>query len=168
MRAGGSYHEESIKQNGGEKMDQPHKDFVLQVIDGATDLTLATVREDGFPQATTVSFAHDGLDLYVGIGKDSQKARNIRKNNKVSLTVNLPYTDWREIKGVSMSALADLIEDKAGMEAAGAILLKRFPQMAELAHTEMAQNMAILRIRPQLVSVLDYTKGFGHTELVSV
>lgn len=149
-------------------MDQSHKDFVLQVIDGATDLTLATVREDGYPQATTVSFAHDGLDLYVGIGKDSQKAHNIRKNNKVSLTINLPYTDWREIKGVSMSALAEIIEDQAGVDAASAILLKRFPQVAEWAATEMANNMAIIRIKPQLVSVLDYTKGFGHTELVSV
>lgn len=148
-------------------MDQSHKDFVLQVIDGATDLTLATVREDGYPQATTVSFAHDGLDLYVGIGKDSQKAHNIRKNNKVSLTINLPYTDWREIKGVSMSALAEIIEGQAGVDAASAILLKRFPQVAEWAATEMANNMAILRIKPQLGSVLDYTKGFGHTELVS-
>lgn len=37
------------------KMDQSSKDFVLQVIDGANDLTLATVRDDGYPQATTVS-----------------------------------------------------------------------------------------------------------------
>lgn len=148
-------------------MDQIFKDFVLQVIDGATDLTLATVRPDGFPQATTVSYAHDGLSLYVGIGKHSQKADNIRANNKVSLTINLPYQDWRDIKGLSMSALAQVVEDPAGIATAKACLLKRFPQIAEWSDAPMAGEMAFLKITPQVISMLDYSKGFGHTEQVA-
>jgi hypothetical protein len=31
----------------------------------------------------------------------------------------------------------------------------------------MAEQVALLRITPQVISVLDYTKGFGHTELVT-
>lgn len=145
-------------------MDQSFKDFVLHVVDNANDLTLATVRPDGFPQATTVSFAHDGLNLYVGIGKHSQKANNVRQNNKVSLTINLPYHDWREIKGLSMSALAEVLEDGAGVETAKACLLQRFPQIAEWSDAPMAGEMAFLKITPQVISVLDYSKGFGHTE----
>ena len=145
-------------------MDQSFKDFVLHVIDNANDLTLATVRPDGFPQATTVSFAHDGLSLYVGIGKHSQKANNVRQNNKVSLTINLPYDDWREIQGLSMSALAEVLEDGAGIETAKACLLRRFPQIAEWSDAPMAGEMAFLKITPQVISVLDYSKGFGHTE----
>lgn len=148
-------------------MEQSNRDFVYSVMDGANDLTLATVRPDGYPQATTVSFAHDGLCLYVGIGKDSQKARNIRANNKVALTINLPYDDWRAIKGLSMSALAEILEADHDVAAAKACLLKRFPQVAEWGEQAIAENMAFLRISPQLVSVLDYTKGFGHTELLS-
>lgn len=148
-------------------MDQIFKDFVLQVIDGATDLTLATVRPDGFPQATTVSYAHDGLNLYVGIGKRSQKAGNVRANNKVSLTINLPYQDWRDIKGLSMSALAQVVEDAAGIATAKACLLKRFPQIAEWSDAPMAGEMAFLKITPQVISMLDYSKGFGHTEQVA-
>lgn len=145
-------------------MDQSFKDFVLHVIDNANDLTLATVRPDGFPQATTVSYAHDGLSLYAGIGKHSQKAHNIRHNNKVSLTINLPYDDWREIKGLSMSALAEVLEDGPGVETAKACLLRRFPQIAEWSDAPMAGDMAFLKITPQVISVLDYSKGFGHTE----
>lgn len=147
-------------------MDQSFKNFVLQVIDGAADLTLATLRPDGFPQATTVSYAHDGLNLYVGIGKRSQKADNIRHNNKVSLTINLPYQDWREIKGLSMSALAEIVEDGAA-DSAKACLLKRFPQIAEWGDAAVANEMAFLKITPQVISILDYSKGFGHTELVT-
>ncbi len=148
-------------------MDQSFKDFVLQVIDGATDLTLATLRPDGYPQATTVSYAHDGLSLYVGIGKHSQKAENIRHNNKVSLTINLPYQDWREIKGLSMSALAEIVQDGAGVATAKACLLKRFPQIAEWGDSAVAGEMAFLKITPRVISILDYSKGFGHTELVT-
>lgn len=148
-------------------MDQSFKDFVLHVIDNANDMTLATVRPDGFPQATTVSYAHDGLNLYAGIGKHSQKANNIRQNNKVSLTINLPYDDWREIKGLSMSALAEVLEDGPGVDTAKACLLQRFPQIAEWSDAPMAGEMAFLKITPQVISVLDYSKGFGHTELES-
>jgi general stress protein 26 len=149
-------------------MDQTFKDFVLNVIESANDLTLATVRPDGYPQATTVSFAHDGLNLYVGIGKRSQKADNVRHNNKVSLTINLPYQDWREIKGLSMSALAEIMEDSAGVDAARACLLRRFPQIAEWSDAALASDVAFLKITPQVVSILDYSKGFGHTELATV
>jgi general stress protein 26 len=148
-------------------MDQPNKDFVIGVIEGAHDLTLATIRPDGYPQATTVSFAHDGLTLYVGIGKHSQKANNIRQNNKVSLTINLPYRDWREIRGVSMSALAEILDEPQAVASARECLLRRFPQVAEWAGPDMAADIAFLKITPQVISVLDYSKGFGHTELVT-
>ncbi len=148
-------------------MDQSFKDFVLNVIESANDLTLATVRPDGYPQATTVSFAHDGLNLYVGIGKHSQKADNIRHNNKVSLTINLPYQDWREIKGLSMSALAEIMDDGADADTARACLLKRFVQIAEWGDAALASDVAFLKITPQVISILDYSKGFGHTELAT-
>lgn len=149
-------------------MDQPNKEFVMRVIEGAHDLTLATIRPDGYPQATTVSFAHDGLTLYAGIGKHSQKANNIRQNNKVSLTINLPYDDWRSIKGLSMSALAEVLDDPRAIAVAQDCLLRRFPQVAEWGGPDMGAQVAFLRITPQVISVLDYSKGFGHTELVTV
>jgi nitroimidazol reductase NimA-like FMN-containing flavoprotein (pyridoxamine 5'-phosphate oxidase superfamily) len=147
-------------------MDQPHREFVLHVMDTAQDLTLATIRPDGYPQATTVSFAHDGVLLYVGIGRHSQKAENIRRNDKVSLTINLPYCDWREIRGLSMSARAEILEAPAEVETARACLERRFPAVSEWCGPDMSAEVAFLRIRPETVSVLDYSKGFGHTELV--
>jgi len=158
----GFYHR--LPENGEEVMDQPNKEFVLRVIEGAQDLTLATVRPDGYPQATTVSFAHDGLTLYIGIGKHSQKANNIRQNNKVSLTINLPYDDWRTIKGLSMSASAEILDDPQAAATAQDCLLRRFPQVQEWGDPNVAADVSFLKITPQVISVLDYSKGFGHTE----
>jgi general stress protein 26 len=148
-------------------MDQANIAFVKDVIDRASDLTLATIRPDGYPQATTVSFAHDGLALYAGIGRNSQKARNIRANNKVSLTINLPYDDWSQIKGLSMSAHAGIVEDARDLAIAKACLLRRFPQVAAWADQGMSADIVFLKITPQVISILDYSKGFGHTELLN-
>jgi nitroimidazol reductase NimA-like FMN-containing flavoprotein (pyridoxamine 5'-phosphate oxidase superfamily) len=148
-------------------MESSNHDFVLHVLDTAQDLTLATIRPDGYPQATTVSFAHEDMVLYVGIGRNSQKAENIRRNDKVSLTINLPYHDWREIRGLSMSAIAELLDDPEQAARAAACLEQRFPAVAEWGGPDMGHDVAFLRIRPQMVSVIDYSQGFGHTELVS-
>jgi nitroimidazol reductase NimA-like FMN-containing flavoprotein (pyridoxamine 5'-phosphate oxidase superfamily) len=148
-------------------MESSNHDFVLHVLDTAQDLTLATIRPDGYPQATTVSFAHEDMALYVGIGRNSQKAENIRRNDKVSLTINLPYHDWREIRGLSMSAIAELLDDPEQAARAAACLEQRFPAVAEWGGPDMGHDVAFLRIRPQMVSVIDYSQGFGHTELVS-
>lgn len=148
-------------------MTTAHRDFLESILDGASDLTLATIRPDGYPQATTISYAHEGLTLYAGIGRQSQKARNIRADPRVSLTINLPYRDWHEIRGLSMAAQACVLDDATQVERAQACLLARFPQVKNWHHTDMASNIAFLQIVPRVISVLDYTRGFGHTELFS-
>lgn len=148
-------------------MDGNQHAFTQHVLDSAQDLTLATLRPDGYPQATTVNFAHEDMLLYVGIGRRSQKADNIRHNDKVSLTINLPYRDWREIRGLSMSGHAEILDDPAQAEIARACLERRFPAVSEWIGPDMAAEVAFLRIRLVLVSVIDYSKGFGHTELVT-
>jgi general stress protein 26 len=149
-------------------MDQSTQDFILNIIDNGKDLTLATIRPDGYPQATTVSYANDGLTIYVGIGKNSQKANNIRHCNKVSLTINAEYEDWNHIKGLSMGAIAEMMSDPEEIKHAGACMIKRFPQVAEWAKSPQAAEMVLMKITPQVISVLNYEKGFGHTELVTV
>lgn len=149
-------------------MDASAQKFILNIIDNAKDLTLATIRPDGYPQATTVSFANDGLTLYVGIGKESQKAQNLRQNNKVSLTINNDYKDWNQIKGLSMGGEAEILSDPDKIARAAECMIKRFPQLAEWAKTDQVNEFQILQIQPQVISILDYEKGFGHTELVTV
>jgi hypothetical protein len=37
-------------------MDPALREEILSVLKGATDMTIATIRPDGYPQATTVSY----------------------------------------------------------------------------------------------------------------
>ncbi len=148
-------------------MDSATHDKILAILDEATDMTIATVRPDGFPQATTVGYVHDGVTLYFGTAGDSQKARNIELCDKVSLTVTLPYDRWELIRAVSMGARATRLADKEEIAKVGRLMLKKFPQGADFGPEE-ADSIALFAVRPVVISVLDYRKGFGHTELIEV
>ncbi len=144
------------------------RDEILAILAGENDMTLATIRQDGYPQATTVSYANDGLNLYFGCASDSQKARNLARNEKVSLTVNLPYSNWSEIRGLSMGGKATPISDPKEVERAGRLLLQKFPEGIAEYESDGMQGVALFRITPEVISVLDYRKGFGHTDFVQL
>lgn len=149
-------------------MNESTQTQIAEIMREAKDMTLATVRPDGFPQATTISYANDGTTIYAGIGKESQKADNIRHCDKVSLTINLPYTDWLHIKGLSMAGHAEILQAPAEIAHAVACLRGRYPQLNQWVPTNLAEDIALLKIVPLMVTVLDYQEGFGHTEQVSM
>ncbi|MDH3662099.1 MAG: pyridoxamine 5'-phosphate oxidase family protein [Alphaproteobacteria bacterium] len=140
---------------------------IVSIIDDVQDMTIATVPEDGYPQATTVSYVNDGLTIYLGTTDDTQKARNIARNNKVSFTIDREYGTWDEIESLSMGGIATLVTDPKEQQKAGKQFLEKFPQVAEYFSME-TENAVLFRIEPKVISVLDYSKGFGHTELVTL
>ena len=146
-------------------MDENLLETIKTILANGKDMTIATVREDGFPQTTTVSYVSDGTTIYFGCDPNSQKARNIKQNAKVSLTVDLDYTDWNRIQGLSMGATAEQVTDADEMELMADLMLKKFPQVAEFVSDKL-DELAVFRITPKVVSVLDYSKGFGHTDQV--
>lgn len=97
-------------------MDPALKEEILSILQGASDMTIATVRDDGYPQATTVSYVNDDLAIYFGCAAKSQKAKNIARSNKISLTVNMPYTNWDDIRGLSMGGRAERVTDPREMD----------------------------------------------------
>jgi general stress protein 26 len=150
-------------------MDAKTKRFILDIIGSRNDLTLATLRPDGFPQANTLSYAADGFTLYFGTGRESEKVKNIQHCSKVSLTIDVPYADWNEIRGLSMGALAQVLpDDSAESVHAMRVLTKKFPAVWDMPPPVEPASIVFVKIVPKVISVLDYRKGFGHTELVEV
>lgn len=146
-------------------MEDASRKSVLSVLDDARDLTIALNRPDGYPQATVVSFVNDGLKIYFGCSKDSQKFRNIALDDRMSATVTAPYEDWREIRGVSIGGRAVRVEEDVELMRVSELMLRRFPQIAEFISIGDPDAIAVFRIEPEVISVLDYSRGFGHAEL---
>lgn len=148
-------------------MDEEIRARIESILTRGKDLTIATLRDDGYPQATTVSYVNDGLNLYFVCESTAQKARNIDKDNRVSLTVDLHYNDWGEIEGLSMAAVAQRVTDPDELARARTLLYRKYPQIADYEPLDL-QTIAVIRVTPKIVSVLDYSKGFGYTELVEL
>lgn len=148
-------------------MSSELKQTLLSILKEGKDLTVATVRPDGAPQATTVSYASDGLSIYFGCGSQSQKAQNLARDGRVSMTLNLPYVDWSQIRGLSVFGRARRLTDPDDLVQAGELFFEKFPEIAQYVSGD-DDGPYMFQVTPEFVSILDYSKGFGHTDLVRV
>ena len=151
-------------------MDEQTRRKVLKLLDEHRNMTIATLRPDGWPQATTVGYANEGLTLYFLCGLDSQKAQNLARDERVSLAIDDDTQPVMQITGLSMAAHARPVTDRAEAQKALRMLLAKYPPQEVPAGWKMPQpeEVRIFRVEPNVISVLDYTKGFGHTDLVRV
>jgi nitroimidazol reductase NimA-like FMN-containing flavoprotein (pyridoxamine 5'-phosphate oxidase superfamily) len=149
-------------------MEAQLRKTILGLLDQHRIMTIATLRSDGWPQATTVGYVNSGMTLYFLCGRDSQKARNLSNDDRVSLTINHDTPQIMEITGLSMAARAERVTDKTEAEQVLQMLPLKYPEQASLpGPMPSADDVAIFRVTPTVISVLDYSKGFGHTDLVT-
>jgi nitroimidazol reductase NimA-like FMN-containing flavoprotein (pyridoxamine 5'-phosphate oxidase superfamily) len=147
-------------------MDEEIRDKILKLLDQHRIMTIATLRPDGWPQATTVGYANEGLAIYFLCGLDSQKAKNLARDNRVSLTIDHDTKDIMAIAGLSMAARAQAVEDRAEAEKVLRMLPLKYPDATPLPmQMPGPDDVRLFRLRPTVISVLDYSKGFGHTGL---
>jgi len=149
-------------------MDEALRAKILALLEQHRIMTIATLRPDGWPQATTVGYASEGLTLYFLCGLDSQKARNLARDDRVSLTIDHDTPQVMEIAGLSMAARATPVTDPADGEKVLRLLMQKYPQQASFPlPMPKPSEVRIFRVTPSVISVLDYTKGFAHTDLVT-
>jgi nitroimidazol reductase NimA-like FMN-containing flavoprotein (pyridoxamine 5'-phosphate oxidase superfamily) len=84
-------------------MDAAIRQKILELLDQHRLMTVATNRPDGWPQATTVGYVNDGLALYFLCAPQSQKAQNLGRDDRVSLTIDHDASDPMAITGLSMA-----------------------------------------------------------------
>lgn len=152
-------------------MDELMKRKIVSLLDAHRIMTVATLRPDGWPQATTVGYANEGTALWFLCGLQSQKARNLAGDNRVSITIDHDTADVMAITGLSMAARAHRVSDPAEAQKVLQRLMAKYPdappETAQKLKMPSPEEVALFRVEPEVISVLDYSKGFGHTDLVS-
>ena len=156
------------------------KALILRLLDEHRVMTIATNRPDGWPQATVVGYVNDGYLLYCFVARNAQKYANIMRDPRVSIAIGSDAADPMAIKGLSLAGLASEVTDRSEFDDISKLRLQRYPEYLTLpppassddALTRVAPEIspgriALLRIAPEVISVLDYTKGFGHSDLVT-
>ena len=145
-------------------MDEGTKKEVIGYMDKHNVCSIATLRDDGFPQVNTVEYVNDNLILYFATDPNSQKIKNIKRNSKVSLSIDEDYPDWSKIKGISLGGTAKIISDENMIEKIANLYLKKFPFVADFPETELSW----IEVTPIVISWLDYTVEFGNHVLSKV
>lgn len=144
-------------------MEQP----ALTILDANRIMSIATVRPDGWPQATIVGYANEGFRLYFLIYRSSQKFANIAGDKRVAITVGQEPSEVSQIKAVYAGCEVHEVTDLGERSRAWMLLAKRHPNLTDLAPPEAA-DVATMVAECRYVSVLDYTQGLGHTESLTL
>jgi nitroimidazol reductase NimA-like FMN-containing flavoprotein (pyridoxamine 5'-phosphate oxidase superfamily) len=156
------------------------KDLVLELLNEHRVMTIATNRADGWPQATMVGYVNDGFMLYCFIARSCQKHTNILRDPRVSITIGNDARHPLDIKALSLAGRACVVDDGDERDHVAALRLRRFPEYASapsspvrdaalsrVAPRPPSAGVVLLRIAPEIFSVLDYSKRFGHSDLVT-
>jgi uncharacterized pyridoxamine 5'-phosphate oxidase family protein len=137
---------------------------ILAMLDENSVMSIATLRPDGWPQATMVGYVRDDLTLYFAIGRKSQKFANLKRDSRVSIALGRDSRD--HIRGLSMAARVSQVMDIEEVVRVNALLADRYPKQVPFAPRETSS--ALMRAAPRLISVIDLEKGPGQPELVQV
>lgn len=143
------------------------KDKAVDILRDNRLMAIATLRADGWPQTTMVSYANDGILIYFIVSRASQKFANIELDDRVSLVIGRDFHDPATIKAVSIAARASEVRDSMQRHEAVKMLLDRHPGLRRLERPQ-AGHSAVMRANPEIITILDYSKGFGHADLLTV
>ncbi len=137
---------------------------ILAVLGENRIMSIATLRPDGWPQATLVGYAHHDLTLYFVVGASSQKLRNIQREPRVSIAIGRDSPD--HIRGLSMAALASVVTDFDEVERLNDLIAERCPQQILFAPRQASS--AVLCAKPTIISVIDHSKEPGQPDVLRV
>ena len=141
------------------------KQKAIDILQDNRLMAISTLRPDGWPQTTMVSYANEDILLYFIVSRQSQKFANIERDDRVSLVIGRDFHDPSTIWAVSIAASE--VRDPQQRQRAVKLLLERHPGLQKLERPEPGHS-AIMRANPEVITILDYSKGFGHADLLTV
>lgn len=130
-------------------------------------MAISTVRPDGWPQTTLVTYANDGLLIYFVISRSSQKFANIANDQRVAIAIGKDVESPMDIKELAIAAIASEVTDPKQCDCAIDLLVKRRASLRTLARPDLSKA-AVMRAAPRVITISDYGKGFGHADVVNL
>ena len=143
------------------------EDDIVAILDAHRLMAISTMMPNGWPQTTLVGYANEGLLIYFVISRAGQKFANIQRDQRVAIAISRDYEDPSQIKELSIAAEASEVTDSGQRERAIDLLLERRPSMKKLERPNPA-SAAVMRAAMRVVTISDYTKDFGHADIVTL
>lgn len=157
--------------NGTTEMTEELRMKMIEIIESCKDMAISTIREDGWPQVNTVGFVSMEDNIYFETFRTCSKAKNIARDSRISLAIWPTYENVANGSGISLAGYAEEVTDEATAKECSRLLLEKMPELKDITYNDgdpvfPDPNVIKFRIRPTVISILDFEKGFGHADLV--
>jgi len=116
---------------------------------------IATVKQDGSPHVVPVWFLWEGGELIIVTYPNSVKIRNIKRDNRVTVVIDVPDPG----KGVIMEGTARLSND--GVKEMTHKISAKYMKPEELddyVESVLKTPMVVIRVAPKKLITWDYSK----------
>ena len=104
---------------------------------------VATASAAGRAHLVPVCHVVAGEKIYFGSGDDGRKAKNLKENPQIAVTVDLYSDDWSQLRGVMVQGTARLIEREPRFKQARARLYAKYPQYAKEAALSPSDSVVV-------------------------
>jgi general stress protein 26 len=133
----------------------------LSILRDSREATLATLRPDGWPQATVINFVNDEQQIYFACAASSQKAQNLERDDRISLALVAPYSVYGPIFGLSLAGHARRMGKAEDISHLFALWKIRHPYIHKRLESDR-RTFAFYAVEPIVVTTLDYRAALGH------
>ena len=128
---------------------------VLDYLREHETLTLATASATGIPRAATLTYASDGVTIYVWLNPDATSARNLGQNPVVSFAIDEYSADWRKTRGIQATGEAEVLLRPDDVSRAVELFAEKFPSLER----GQPANVSFFRISPSDIQFIEGSEG---------
>lgn len=138
---------------------------IKQFLAEHTTLTLATLAEDGRPQAAPLFYAElDDLSLVFISEQRVRHSQNVARDERVAVTIYADEQQWQSIRGVQLEGTCAALSGAAAETVRRAYVTK-YPFILEnKLLAGMLEQVTFYKITPTWLRLIDNSQGFGHKE----
>ena len=143
------------------------RDKAVRILDQNRVMAISTIRPDGWPQTTLVGYANQDIFIYFVVSRQSQKFANMMRDDRISLAVGQDFHNPTSILAISAAAHASEVSDAKQRGGLVELIRGRHPGLKILASPDF-NDAAVIRAHPSIITISDYSKGFGHADVLTV
>ena len=138
---------------------------IQQFLAAHTTLTLATLAEDGRPQAAALFYAEmDDFSLVFTSEQKVRHSKNLARDARTAATIQADAQEWQAIQGLQIEGRCVKLKGDA-VEAARNAYTTKFPFLKTNKLLSVALHFGTFyQLRPDWIRLIDNAQGFGHKE----
>lgn len=138
---------------------------ILKLLDSQKLMTVAVNRADGRPQAATLGYLNDGLNLYFVTARDSEKLKNLTADPRVGVAVRGVGQEGEAV-GVSIDGRAEEVTDGDEVKRLNDLIIARSPDISPWAPGGDA--VAVVKVIPEEIEAVAVIAGRSRAQTFSV